>query len=212
VVTLLGVNLKGPERFMMTEYLPRGSLRDFIHKESHLLNERIRWKIAKCVANGMNYLHSYKPLPILHRDLNPSNILLEENLNAKVSDFGLSRFKKESGSMTVAVGSCAYMAPEVFRGEKYNEKADVYGFGIVCWEMCTCADPCCGEKPPVVASKAALENWRPPLNNVSSKMGLVTVQQPWRYLIESCWASNPNSRPSFQQILQFLEQNAPREQ
>jgi serine/threonine protein kinase len=215
VVSLRGVSMRsGPERLMITEYMGAGSLKDVIQNPTyanvlaHNVNN-IKYKIARLIAEGMNYLHSYKPLPIIHRDLSSPNIFLDENLNAKIGDFGLSRFVSENGKMTVAVGSCVYMAPEVYRGENYNEKADVYSFGVICWEMWSLSDPTQNTPAEMYASEVAIHNKRPPFDVVFNKrtQSMIQFQVPekWKYLIENCWAADPARRPSFEQIIQFLD-------
>lgn len=79
----------------------------------------------------MIYLHQNN---IIHRDLKSFNILLDENLNVKVADFGIARVKSNTSTMTTA-GTVAWTSPEILRHETYNEKSDVYSFAIVLWEM-----------------------------------------------------------------------------
>ena len=83
----------------------------------------------------MNFLHTHSPI-IIHRDLKSLNLLVDQDWNVKVSDFGLSRFKVSS-LMTGQCGTYQWMAPEVVRGHNYTEKADVYSFGINLWEIYT---------------------------------------------------------------------------
>jgi serine/threonine protein kinase len=89
-------------------------------------------------------------------------------------------------------GAAAWMAPEVWTSGKYDQKADVYSFAIICWELCTFSDPCCGMVPDIYASKVALEGLRPPMND--------GVNSDWRMLIQACWAQDPRQRPEFSQI------------
>jgi serine/threonine protein kinase len=78
---------------------------------------------------------------VLHRDLNSKNLLLDDHYMTKLSDFGLSRHKDDLKKMTSNVGFLANIAPEVFKGEKYSEKADVFSFSIVLYELFTGKEP-----------------------------------------------------------------------
>ncbi|KAG6611918.1 TKL protein kinase [Phytophthora cinnamomi] len=124
----------------VTEYLVGGDLRALLN---HFLTNHTRprgydhdkVKIALDVAHGLAYLHSMQP-NILHRDLKSRNILLNSQLNAKLTDFGVSREHTED-QMTNAVGTSLWMAPEVMMGSHYDAKADVYSFGVMLSELDT---------------------------------------------------------------------------
>jgi serine/threonine protein kinase len=98
--------------------------------------------MLRSAALGINYLHSLDPT-IIHRDIKPSNLLVDETWNVKVADFGFARIKEENATMT-RCGTPAWTAPEIIRGEKYSEKADLYSFGVVMWEMLTRKQPYAG--------------------------------------------------------------------
>ncbi|CAN0264517.1 unnamed protein product, partial [Scytosiphon promiscuus] len=100
------------------------------------------------VATGMQYLHGQNPV-IIHRDLKSLNVLIDENWVTKVTDFGLSRFKATSVSekMTGQAGTYHWMAPEVINSQHYTEKADVFSYGIILWEIFTRAIPYGGMQP-----------------------------------------------------------------
>lgn len=89
--------------------------------------------IATHLAHALAYLHSLKP-PVIHRDLKSRNILLDTHLNAKRTDFGISREASDM-TMTAGVGMSLWIAPEVMMGERYDEKADVFSFGVVLTEL-----------------------------------------------------------------------------
>ncbi|ELR22297.1 nonreceptor tyrosine kinase, putative [Acanthamoeba castellanii str. Neff] len=119
------------QRCIVTELMEKGSLHDLLRNEATLFKDPLlRVRIARDIAKGMCYLHMSDP-PTLHRDLTSKNILLDRFLRAKIADFGLSRFKEENGVFTQGCGALAFMAPEVYRGEAYSEKADVYSYAIV---------------------------------------------------------------------------------
>ncbi|GAB9475093.1 Tkl protein kinase [Globisporangium polare] len=128
---------------VLSEFMEGGDLRGALMRweearRPHGFN-RDKVKIALHVAHALTYLHSLRP-PILHRDLKSKNILLDNQLNAKVTDFGVSR-ESSYRTMTAGVGTSLWMAPEVMMGERYDEKADIFSFGIVLSELDTHAVP-----------------------------------------------------------------------
>jgi len=158
------------------------------------------WELVKRVAcgaaRGMAYLHSGNP-PVLHRDLKSANLVLDESYTAKVCDFGLSRLKAQERSMTGNCGTVQWMAPEVLANISYNEKADVYSYGIIVWELLSRECPYDGMSPIQCAlavlnrdKRPEIPKWCPP---------------PLHALIRSCTTKDPTQRPSFEQILLALD-------
>jgi len=118
----------GPSVFLVTE------LMDLDLKAAlKVLTFEQRLEVAKDISKAMSFLHDQKP-PVLHRDLKPSNVLISKDGRVKVADFGLSRLISFD-TMTKQVGTLTYMAPEVCATGKYNEKADVYSFGVMMAEL-----------------------------------------------------------------------------
>ncbi|KAF7817038.1 serine/threonine-protein kinase CTR1-like [Senna tora] len=199
VVLFMGAVTKRPHLSIVTEYLPRGSLYRLIHRPTsgENLDQRRKLRMALDVAKGINYLHCLNP-PILHWDLKSPNLLVDKNWTVKVCDFGLSRFKANTfiSSKSVA-GTPEWMAPEFLRGEPSNEKSDVYSFGVILWELATMQQPWSGLSPAQVVGAVAFQNRRlviPP--NISPALAS---------LMESCWADDPNERPSFSKIVESLK-------
>ncbi|KAG7653584.1 Protein kinase domain [Arabidopsis suecica] len=122
VVFFLGAVTRPPNLSIVTEFLPRGSLYRILHRPKSHIDERRRIKMALDVAMGMNCLHTSTPT-IVHRDLKTPNLLVDNNWNVKVGDFGLSRLKHNTFlSSKSTAGTPEWMAPEVLRNEPSNEK------------------------------------------------------------------------------------------
>ena len=114
-----------------------GSLYDVLHNELvPVLPMSLKIKLATQAAQGMHFLHTWG---IVHRDLKSPNILLDDKWNAKISDFGLTKFKQDSNSdIDQMAGSLFWTAPEILGEEApFSEPSDVYSFGIVMWELLT---------------------------------------------------------------------------
>ncbi|CAK9326951.1 unnamed protein product [Citrullus colocynthis] len=145
LVGMVGYCQENDERLLVYEYMPNGSLHDHLHSKNHtkedglLLNTwKMRIKIALGAARGIEYLHNYAVPPIIHRDIKSSNILLDGNFTARVSDFGLSLMRQQETSMESAVGgTIGYIDPEYYVSKISTAKSDVYGLGIVLLELLT---------------------------------------------------------------------------
>ncbi|KAG3017290.1 hypothetical protein PC120_g11090 [Phytophthora cactorum] len=149
---------------LVLEYMPNGDLAQFLERQQMLDSQRRGWSwltdedsgfkhskltMALDVADALVYLHSFAE-PIMHRDLKAQNILLSNKWVAKISDFGVSKRREQrneqqgvssGGPQTAEVGTAAWIAPEVIKGARYDQKADIYSFGVVMCELDTCTRP-----------------------------------------------------------------------
>ncbi|XP_057522110.1 probable receptor-like protein kinase At5g39030 isoform X2 [Amaranthus tricolor] len=147
IVKLLGFCYEGSKHALIYDYMPCGSLEKFTHGGRDENNQQLSWKslfeIAIGIARGLEYLHQGCNTRILHFDIKPQNILLDENYCPKISDFGLSKIcpqKDSIISMSEARGTAGYIAPEVFfkRFGGVSHKSDVYSYGMLVLEMVGC--------------------------------------------------------------------------
>ncbi|KMT07808.1 hypothetical protein BVRB_6g146210 [Beta vulgaris subsp. vulgaris] len=143
LVRLLGCCLDLEQPVLVYEYVPNGTLFDHLHgrysNEWGTLTWQRRLFIAKQTADGLAYLHFSAVPPIFHRDIKSSNILLDEKLDAKVSDFGLSRLVDTEAThiSTCAQGTLGYLDPEYYQNYQLTDRSDVYSYGVVLLELLT---------------------------------------------------------------------------
>ncbi|XP_009415728.2 serine/threonine-protein kinase 12 [Musa acuminata AAA Group] len=201
VVQFLGAVTQSSPMMIVTEYLPKGDLRAFLKREgAQTPASAVRYALD--IARGMNYLHEHKPEAIIHRDLEPSNILLDDTGHLKVADFDVSKLLKvaktarEDRPLT-CLDACRYVAPEVFRNEEYDTKVDVFAFSLILQEMIEGCPPFCYMQDADVP-KAYASNERPPFR--TQKLYAHGLKE----LIERCWSQDPAERPTFIEIIDRL--------
>ena len=184
---------------LVTKYIKNGSLFDILHdpEKKVKLTPLDMSVIAFGVSLGMQYIHS---LNMIHRDLKPQNILIDDNKMPVICDFGSSR--QMETAMTGLCGTANYMALEVIEGGNYNQSADVYSYGMVLWEMLTGEIPFEGRQTAQIIC-ALLEKVN------SGQQSCVDIPdgtpEPLGSLILKCCSFYPDERPSFEMIVQALQ-------
>ncbi|KAL5839311.1 hypothetical protein ACOSQ3_012019 [Xanthoceras sorbifolium] len=125
------------------EYMPNGSLEKWLYDINCSIDIRQRLNLAIDVALGLEYLHHGYFTPIIHCDLKPSNILLDESMVAHLSDFGMAKMlvDEDSTTQTQTLATIGYMAPEYGREGKVSRKGDVYSYGVMLMEIFTMKKP-----------------------------------------------------------------------
>ncbi|KAK1283908.1 putative leucine-rich repeat receptor-like protein kinase [Acorus calamus] len=176
LVALVGFSFEQGERMLVYEFVPNGTLREaFTGKNGFQLDWKRRLRIALGSARGLAYLHDLANPPIIHRDVKSTNILLDENLTAKVADFGLSKLVSdtEKGHVSTQVkGTLGYLDPEYYMTQQLTDKSDVYSFGVVMLELITA-------KQPIEKGKYIVREVRMLLNkNDEGHYGLMEIMDP----------------------------------
>ncbi|XP_075460153.1 ankyrin repeat and protein kinase domain-containing protein 1 isoform X1 [Ascaphus truei] len=187
---------------IVMEFMENGSLEKLL--PTHVLSWQIKFRFVHEIALGMNFLHSMKPL-LLHLDLKPGNILLDEHLHVKISDFGLSKWKENSTRMeyiekSALRGTLSYIPPEIFLQSSRvpGTKYDVYSFAIVIWELLTQKKPYAGTSMMSVIVNVA-SGKRPSLEDISEERPVECHQLI--DLMQRCWNQNPQKRPNFADLI-----------
>jgi len=140
LVRLLGYSMKDHEMILLYEYMPNRSLDRFIFDRTLCirLDWSLRFDIIMGIARGLLYLHQDSRLRIVHRDMKASNVLLDEDMNPKISDFGLAKIIKgrdTEATTTRVIGTYGYMAPEYALNGFFSVKSDVFSFGVILLEI-----------------------------------------------------------------------------
>lgn len=184
---------------IITEYMKGGSLQDVNDRQAKGLSppgwdDTHKLIALYGVAVGMCVLHSGN---IIHRDLNPNHILLNENFEPKVAGFCLSKFVEgDPMHQSMQGGTPVYMAPEIHEGTSYDYSVDVYAYGMLAYCTLTGLMPFSKCRNPMLLIAQVCSGDRPPIPDY--------ISEPWRALIEACWDHTPSKRPSFQHIVTEL--------
>lgn len=193
VVQFIGACTERPNLCIVFEYMRGGSVYDFVRRSGQLRITAVL-RIASEVCRGMDYLHKRK---IVHRDLKAANLLLDEHGTVKIADFGVARVLDGAGVMTAETGTYRWMAPEVIEHKPYSEKADVFSFGVVLWELLTGLVPYSDMTPLQAAVGVVQKGLRPPIPQ--------NCPPPLADIMRLSWQRDPVVRPSFEALKSKLE-------
>nr|CAN71111.1 hypothetical protein VITISV_001481 [Vitis vinifera] len=217
LVRLLGYCIEGTHRLLVYEYVNNGNLEQWLHgamRQHGYLTWEARMKILLGTAKALAYLHEAIEPKVVHRDIKSSNILIDDEFNAKISDFGLAKLLGAGRShiTTRVMGTFGYVAPEYANSGLLNEKSDVYSFGVVLLEAITGRDPVDYGRPAhevnlvdwlkmMVGSRRSEEVVDPNIETRPStsalKRGLLTALR--------CVDPDADKRPKMSQVVRMLE-------
>ncbi|XP_027336087.1 wall-associated receptor kinase-like 20 [Abrus precatorius] len=221
LVGLLGCCVELEQPIMVYEFIENGTLLDHLQgqmpKGRGLLTWTHRLQIARDTADGLAYLHFMAVPPIYHRDVKSSNILLDFKLNAKVSDFGLSRLAQTDMShiSTCAQGTLGYLDPEYYRNYQLTDKSDVYSFGVVLLELLTAQKAIDFNRPAddvnlavyvqrMVMEERLMEVIDPMLKDGTTAMEIETMKA-LAFLALSCLEERRQNRPSMKEVAEEID-------
>ncbi|KAF3540450.1 hypothetical protein F2Q69_00020856 [Brassica cretica] len=215
LVKLLGYCWEENQFLLVYEYLPKGSLENHLFSKGEALTWDTRLKIAIEAAEGLNFLHNSEK-SVIYRDFKASNILLDSNFHAKLSDFGLAKLGPINGFSHVTtrvMGTQGYAAPEYMATGHLYVRSDVYGFGVVLLEILTGLRALDPNRPPVQLN---LVEWaKPSLTQKKKIQKMMDPRLEHKYpisavirtaaLILRCLEEDPKNRPPMDEVLRELE-------
>ncbi|CAN4117087.1 unnamed protein product [Withania somnifera] len=206
---------RGIQRLLVYEYMPNRSVENHLSARSETpLSWAMRLKIAQDAARGLTYLHEEMDVQIIFRDFKSSNILLDEQWNAKLSDFGLARLGPPEGLThvsTAVVGTMGYAAPEYVQTGRLTFKSDVWSYGVFLYELITGRRPLERNRP---RSEQKLLEWVKPYISDSKKFQQILdprlegkisrSAQKLSIVANRCLIRHPKSRPKMSEVLEMV--------
>uniref|UniRef100_M4EMZ1 non-specific serine/threonine protein kinase n=1 Tax=Brassica campestris TaxID=3711 RepID=M4EMZ1_BRACM len=215
LVKLYGCCVEKIQLLLVYEYMENNSLALALSGKSSLkLDWAARQNICIGIAKGLEFLHEGSMIRMVHRDIKSTNVLLDSDLNAKISDFGLARLHEEDHShiSTKIAGTIGYMAPEYALWGQLTEKADVYSFGVVAMEIVSGKS---NTKQKGIVDHVSLINWALTLQQTGDIMKIVDPRLEGHFNIKEavrmikvafvCTNSSPSLRPAMSEAVQMLE-------
>ncbi|WJX93772.1 Serine/threonine-protein kinase pbl34 [Trifolium repens] len=216
LVKLIGYCIEDDQRLLVYEFMPRGSLENHLFRRSLPLPWSIRMKIALGAAKGLAFLHEEAERPVIYRDFKTSNILLDAEYNAKLSDFGLAKDGPEGDKTHVStrvMGTYGYAAPEYVMTGHLTSRSDVYSFGVVLLEMITGRRSMDKNRP---NGEHNLVEWaRPHLGERRRFYRLIDPRleghfsikgaQKAAHLAAHCLSRDPKARPLMSEVVEALK-------
>ena len=188
-----------PPQYILTRYMSNGSVGSMIKENGK--QKRAEWDATRKhivlygTAYGMMYLHKHR---VIHRDLKPDNVFLDDDLEPKIADFGLSKFVSagQTYQQKTICGTNLFAAPELLSGSAYGFSVDVYAFGMFMFCVLSGGPPrelhaFCGK---------IIGGWRPEIPN--------SIPESYGSLIKACWDQDPNNRPTFHKVVEWLSQES----
>jgi len=196
ILQFLGACLEYPNISFVTVFMDRGTVNDVIKAPGGCAWE-IKVKMARGAAEGLKFLHELTP-PIVHRDLKSHNLLVDNDYNVVIGDFGVSEaLESEDKRFASRWGTVNWMPPEVFDGGVYDCKSDIFSFGMVLWEMLTGQIPFGDDTNPLMVHQLVDGGERPFIP--------ASCHPEFARLIRACWEGDPDKRPYLDAILKSLE-------
>nr|DAD24729.1 TPA_asm: hypothetical protein HUJ06_026193 [Nelumbo nucifera] len=208
IISLFGFCFEDNNLLLVYDFLPRGSLEENLHgnkKDNSAFGWKERYKVALGVAEALEYLHNLSDQPVIHRDVKSSNILLSDDFEPQISDFGLAKWASSLSSHITCndvAGTFGYLAPEYFMYGNVNDKVDVYAFGVVLLELLSGRKPISNDCP---KGQESLVLWAKPILNGGKTIQLLDPcligsynhdQMEWMVLAATlCIRRSPRSRP-----------------
>eukprot|EP00798_Chlamydomonas_sp_ICE-L_P026183 gene26183-11908_t len=194
VVQFIGACTRRPNLCIVFEYMSGGSVYDYNRREGAFSLTKML-KLMTDISRGMDYLHQRN---IIHRDLKAANLLIDNDNVVKIADFGVARVIEGSGCMTAETGTYRWMAPEVIEHKPYDNKADIFSFAVVMWELLTCRVPYADMTPLQAAVSVVQKGLRPTIPG--------NCPPAVAELMQLCWAQSPAARPSFRDLTPRLQE------
>ncbi|KAK3230559.1 hypothetical protein Dsin_002440 [Dipteronia sinensis] len=218
IISLLGFCFEDNNLLLVYDFLSRGSLEENLHgnnKDPLAFGWNERYKVAVGVGEALDYLHRESAQPVIHRDVKSSNILLSDDFEPQLSDFGLAKWASISSShitCTDVAGTFGYLAPEYFMYGKVNDKIDVYAFGVVLLELLSGRKPISNEYP---KGQESLVMWATPILNSGKVTQLLDPtlgenydrDQVERMVLAAilCIRRAPRARPQMSIVVKLLQ-------